>query len=77
MEFKLPYYVRDNGDGSASVEFTASEAEADNNPDAEEGWGESTSGNVHIKVENDKLYVRNFEKVNRKYEYVWVEVNQS
>jgi acylphosphatase len=75
VEFTLPYYISNNGDGSASVHFTSTEAEADKaDEELEEGWGEPCSSTIKIKVENDKLYFRDFQRVNGKYDYVWIEV---
>lgn len=77
-EFKLNYYITNNGDGSASVHFTSSEAEAEKaDEELEEGWGESCNGDVTVKVENGKLYFRNFQEVKGKYDYVWVEAKQA
>jgi hypothetical protein len=79
LEFKLHYYVQDNGDGSASVRFTASEKDAENHPDAEEGWGESTASYIDVKVEKKKIFIREFRynPETGKHGYEWIEVQQS
>lgn len=78
--FKLPYWVSNGGDGSASVRFETSEKEAEQKDDEQneegEGWGESSASTVEIKVEDDKLYIKSFEKVGGKYEYIWKQVKQ-
>lgn len=57
MEFKLPYYVSNGGDGSANVCFTETFAQAKEFDEAQpEGWGESSARIIRLKVENGKLY---------------------
>ena len=70
MEFKLYYNCRNGGDGSVSVDFHNSEAEAEKaEENMDEGWGESSVNSVRLKIEDGKLY---FRKYNGKF--VWVEV---
>lgn len=79
MEFKLPYYVENCGDGSVSVEFCQSEEEADAKDAAmDEGWGESSASFVKLKVVDNKLYYETYEynEKARKGGYVWKEVRQ-
>ncbi len=72
MEFELHYHVSNGGDGSASVHFHQSKQAATKaDEDMEEGWGEPCNGSVKLKVEDGKLFFREFERVNGKYEYVW------
>ena len=57
MEFKLPYFISNNGDGSASLQpcVTLREAEREDS-EQPEGWGESSANELKIKVEDNKLY---------------------
>ncbi len=75
IEFELPYYISNNGDGSASVNFTSTLAEAEKaDEELEEGWGECCASTVSLKVEGGKLFMRTFERVDGKYGYVWKEI---
>ena len=57
MEFKLPYWVSNGGDGSANVDFASSLAEAEKlDADQSEGWGESSAGTIKLKVTDGKLF---------------------
>lgn len=78
MEFALPYFVRNGGDGSAIVEFTPTLEAADKaDSEMDEGWGESSAGTVKLKVEGDKLFYRDFQQNDHgNYEYVWIEVKE-
>jgi hypothetical protein len=75
-EFKLHYHVKNNGDGSASVEFHKTEKEADKScQDQEEGWGESSASHVLLGVREDGLIVRKTHDWNSKtkqWETEWV-----
>lgn len=60
MKIKVPYWISNNGDGSASLRLckTPENAEkADEKQD--EGWGESSAGELELIVEGDKVF---FEK---------------
>jgi hypothetical protein len=75
MEFDLPYYVQNGGDGSVIVRFQPTLDLAEyNDSEMSEGWGESSANTVKLKVEDNKLYFREFAMVNGKYDYVWTEV---
>lgn len=57
MEFKLPYWVSNGGDGSANVMFESTLSRAKKKCDEQdEGWGESSAGEVRLKVEEGKLF---------------------
>ena len=76
-EFKLPYYCSNNGDGSCSVRFTPTEKEAEEkDSNQSEGWGEPSSDIIRLKVEKNKLFFQDFQRVDGKYQYVWVEVTE-
>lgn len=54
--FKLHYWVKSGGDGSAIVKFAASHDEAEEKDEAqEEGWGESSASSVTLEVQNGKI----------------------
>lgn len=70
--WKLPYYVRNGSDGSASVEFMPSLKEAKQaDEDMDVGWGESSADEVELKVEDGKLYFHGWDK---DYHRIWIEV---
>jgi hypothetical protein len=77
-EFYLHYHISNNGDGSASLRLhpTGDAAEAADNAQQEsgEGWGESSNGHVKLKLEDGALFYRSYERVDGKYQYVWIEV---
>lgn len=74
MIFTLPYHITNNGDGSASVKFHATRAEAEAADAAmDEGWGESCDGEVRLRVEDSKLFFSEYTTGG----YIWVEVTQS
>lgn len=73
--FELFYNVINCGDGSVSVEFTQKKKSDDEFEDNDEyGWSEDSSGSVRLMVKDNKLFFRNFEKENGKYNYVWKEI---
>jgi len=75
MIFKLPYYVSNGGDGSANLRLMPSLKEAEGADEAQdEVWGESSAGEIELKVDNGKLFYRDFQEVKGKYTEVWVEV---
>lgn len=73
--FELPYWIENCGDGSASVNFCATQKEADdadeNQQEEGEGWGEPCSSSVTLKIKNGKLY---FEGRDENYKVVWKEL---
>lgn len=75
MEFELPYYISNGGDGSVSLNPCQSLAEAEKaDSEMDEGWGESSAGTIKLKVENKTLFYRDFEEFEGKYQYVWKQV---
>lgn len=78
-EFDLPYFLRNQGDGSAVVVNCLTLEEAEKRCDEQdEGWGEN-SGNLQtvILTPEGKLYYEvdlEIDKENYKYETVWVEM---
>ena len=75
MEFELPFYVRNGGDGSAIVEFAPTLAAAEASDDAQdEGWGESSAGIVKLKVEGGRLFFSDFMEIDGRFQRGWVRV---
>ena len=71
--FKLHYHVRNNGDGSVSVQFHPNEKAARDAEDAmDEGWGESCADFVHLKVEDGRLFYESHDYVNNVFQKVWL-----
>ena len=59
MNFRLPFWVENGGDGSASVNFTPTSEEAERSDrEQSEGWGESSASNVDLKIEGDQIYFK-------------------
>lgn len=55
--FKVPYWISNNGDGSASVHPTATLAEAEAEDEAQsEGWGENCANALTLKIEEGRLF---------------------
>lgn len=78
MEFALHYHCSNGGDGSVSVHFHPNlEAAEKADEEMDEGWGESSAGTVNLKVENNQLFYREYERVDGKYQYIWKPVEQS
>lgn len=54
--FRLHYYVRNGGDGSANVYFFSTEGEAyaadDEQQESGEGWGESSAGFIDLTLDD-------------------------
>ena len=74
-EFELHYHCSNGGDGSVGVHFHQSEQEAQKaDEEMEDGWGESSAHSVKLKLENDRLYFREYEEVDNKYQWVWKEI---
>lgn len=80
--FKLPYWCKDCGDGSVSVRFSASihDAEDEEEKNLEENgisWGETSAGTIVLKVEDGKLFFKDFvyDESLKKFNDVWIEVN--
>jgi hypothetical protein len=74
-EFELHYHLTNNGDGSASARFHQTEEEAEKADEAmDEGWGESSASSVRLKYEDGKIYFREYQRIDGKYQYVWVEI---
>lgn len=75
MIFRLPYYVENGGDGSANVRFYRTLVEAERAEAAEdEGWGEPSANVLTVKIENGKLFFRDYRVVGKKDQLVWVQV---
>lgn len=59
MEFRIPYYVSNGGDGSASLQLTESlDAAKVADEDQTEGWGESSAGEIVCRIEQGSLLYR-------------------
>ncbi len=75
QEFKLHYWISNNGDGSASTRFVGTKKEAEkadeNQQENGEGWGEPCNSNVSLKYEDGKLFV---ESRDDNWKQIWVEV---
>lgn len=59
--FNLHYHVRNNGDGSVTVIFHQTRAEAvaaDEAQSSKEGWSEESVGTAQLKVENGQIFFR-------------------
>lgn len=77
LVFKIPYYVSNGGDGSVTVRFTTTLKQAEKaDEELEEGWGESSVDSLHIRVDDEKVYIRLYEEVDGKYQFVWRQVVQ-
>lgn len=59
MKFRIPYWLSNNGDGSASVVLERTIEEAHIMCDSQdEGWGENSAGYIEIDVTNtDRMLV--------------------
>lgn len=69
--FKLHYYIRNCGDGSASVHLCKSAEEArklDEESQESEGWGESSNSSETIIERDGKLYFESYRRINGKYQ---------
>lgn len=71
--FKLPYWCKNCGDGSVAVCFepsmkAAHNAENEEDEEYGEGWGEPSVSSVEIKVEDGKLFFKDYDG--------WKEVEQ-
>lgn len=62
MKFKIPYYITNNGDGSASLQLCRTLEEAAERDDEQsengEGWGESSTGFIELELKDNKLYYK-------------------
>lgn len=77
MEFAIPFYISNGGDGSANLRLCTTLAEAkQEDEDQPEGWGESSAEEIIIKVKDGKVYFKDFRDVGGKYQFVWVEIPQ-
>ena len=76
MEFKLPYWVSNGGDGSANVHFERTLNIAKKLcEEQDEGWGENSGDVIHLKVDDGKLYYRGFVSDDG-YKASWIEVTE-
>jgi hypothetical protein len=76
--FELPYYVQNNGDGSASVRFCPTLAQATREDEGQpDEWAEGTASTVKVKVEDGKLFFETIQLRGNKVERVWVEAPAS
>lgn len=70
--FKLHYHVSNGGDGSANVWFHRSNEEAEKaDEDMEEGWGECSARDCVLKIEDGKLFYREYAETPEGYKYLW------
>ena len=66
--FKIPYYVRNNGDGSASVEFFQKKEDAKKADESQsEGWGEPSVGELRLTLIDGELYFEKYSFEERKF----------
>lgn len=71
MEFNLPVWAENGGDGSVVIRPEATLSKAKANCEAQsEGWGENSARNLKLRVEDGILFVK-------QYGADWVEVTQS
>jgi hypothetical protein len=57
-KFVLPFYISNNGDGSASAHFCKNFEEAEEKDEGQsEGWGESSADKVEIILKNGELFI--------------------
>jgi len=72
MEFKLPYWLRNQGDGSAMLiperSLEIARKRCDSQP---EGWGENSADVLILKVDEGKLFYRGYVDG-----WQWVEVER-
>lgn len=74
MKFKLPYYLSNDGAGSANLNLRSTLAEVEIEEGAEdEPFGEPTSGVIYLKVEDGHLYFRGWTKDDT---MGWIEVKE-
>ena len=75
--FKLHYWVKSGGDGSAIVRFAESHEKAEEADDAqEEGWGESSASSVTLAIQDGRI-VRQERKWNGvTHDTVWVPLEE-
>ncbi len=77
QEFKLHLWVSNGGDGSANIHAATSFAEAKMKCDEQdEGWGENSAISMKILIQDNRLYYQDYQSVDGKYKWVWVEVSQ-
>lgn len=79
MEFKLPFWVRNQGDGSVGVIPAKTLLIAETNDSVQdEGWGESSADIIKLKVEDGKLFYYGYlDDDDESYERGWVQVEES
>lgn len=76
--FKLFYWISNDGDGSGSVHFTKTEQEAIEAEEKQpEGFAEETVSWIDLRVESGQILFREFEEVNGVYQDVWKPLNLS
>lgn len=61
MKFKLPYYISNGGDGSASLNLYPRLVEAEvAEQDEDEPFGDRTADTIDLMVEDGKLFYRDW-----------------
>lgn len=71
-DFKLHYWVRNNGDDSVTVIFTQTEQEATEQDEKQtEPFAESSVGSLELEIEDGQILFQTFEEVNDIYQHTW------
>jgi hypothetical protein len=75
--FELPYYLSNQGDGSAALRLCKTMQEAIAADEAQgangDGWSEDSADSIKFRVDDGKLYYREWGGLAG---FVWVEVPQ-
>ena len=74
-KFQLYYWCSNNGDGSVSVHPNSDEALAEKLDEAQdEGWGESSAGQIDLQIKNGQLCYRETEWNGKKIIDKWLPI---
>jgi len=75
QRFELPYWISNNGDGSASINLEKSKQRAERQDELQtEGWGEQCNGAIELILVDGVLYYEDYVYVDGKYQMVRVKV---
>jgi hypothetical protein len=73
--FELPYWISNNGDGSASIQLCETSEEAakadEDQQQNGDGWGEPSADSIKLKLDNGKIY---FQGRDEGHKRVWKEL---
>lgn len=76
MNFKLHYYVRNNGDGSASAIFCKTKEEAEKEDEGHDGWAEPSANFEVLCVKNGKIFLQSTEWDGKKHKTIFLPLEE-